>query len=88
MAIYRLESAEELLIPPTHQFGALRGGRRGLLGCLAGDRGLGGVPRRGGSGQDRWLSLSKLPGLERGGIRPQHEYAAVQADFPLLPKDY
>lgn len=26
MAIYRLESAEELLIPPTHQFGALRGG--------------------------------------------------------------
>ncbi len=53
MAIYRLESAEELLIPPTHPFGALRGGRRGLLGCPAGDRGLGGVPRRGGSGQDR-----------------------------------
>ena len=52
-AIYRLESAEELLIPPTHQFGALRGGRRGLLGCPSGDRGLGGVPRRGGSGQDR-----------------------------------
>ena len=47
LAIYRLESAEELLIPPTHQFGALRGGRRGLLGCPAGDRGLGGCPAEG-----------------------------------------
>ena len=36
-----------------------------MLGCPAGDRGLGVVPRRGGSGQDRWVSLSKLPGLER-----------------------
>ena len=38
------------------------------------------LPCRGGSVRPR-------SGLERGGIRPRHDYAEVQADFPHLYAD-